>query len=81
MTSDGNDDPYISEYPSNCTIDPSIKALIAHYYEQVDTPGKHVEYSNCCVEDGVLIVPNGKKFKGREGVSHDLLRCNYQQFQ
>jgi hypothetical protein len=67
MTSDASDNPYTSEYPQNFNIDPEIKKLIAHYYEQVDTQGKHVEYSECWTEDGVLIVPNGKEFRGREG--------------
>jgi hypothetical protein len=67
MTSDAGDNPYTSEYPSGCTIEPSIKALIAHYYQQVDTQGKHVEYSECWVEDGTLVLPNGKEIRGREG--------------
>lgn len=67
MTSNASDDPYISEYPPDCNVDPDIKALIAHYYKQVDTKGKHVEYSECWSEDGVLIVPNGKEFRGRDG--------------
>jgi len=67
MTSDASDNPYVSEYPQNLSIDPEIKKLIAHYYQQVDTQGKHVEYSECWAEDGVLIVPNGKEFCGREG--------------
>lgn len=68
MTSSGSDNPYSSEYPSNCNTDPEIKALIAHYYSQVDTKGKHAEYSECWAEDGVLIVPTGKEFRGREGM-------------
>jgi hypothetical protein len=67
MTSQAKDQPYLSEYPPNCKIDPEIKKLIAHYYEQVDTQGKHVEYAECWAEEGVLIVPNGKTFHGREG--------------
>jgi hypothetical protein len=67
MTSQANNQPYVSEYPPNCKIDSEIRNLIAHYYEQVDTQGKHVEYSECWTEEGVLIVPNGKTFHGREG--------------
>ncbi|KAF2689369.1 hypothetical protein K458DRAFT_439708 [Lentithecium fluviatile CBS 122367] len=70
MTSNGSDSPYVSEYPPNCNIDPDIKALIAHYYEQVDTQGKHVEYSECWAEDGVLIIPAGKEFRGREAIKN-----------
>ncbi|KAK7189132.1 fungal specific transcription factor [Paraphaeosphaeria sporulosa] len=68
MTSDASDNPYVSEYPPTCTIDPSIKALISHYYQQVDTKGKHVEYSECWIEDGTLVVPNGQEFTGREAI-------------
>lgn len=69
MTSAGNKDAYVSEYPTDCKLDADIKALIAHYYEQVDTQGKHAEYSECWAEDGVLIVPTGKAFRGRDGLS------------
>ncbi|ORY07927.1 hypothetical protein BCR34DRAFT_489090, partial [Clohesyomyces aquaticus] len=54
---------YLSEYPPGCNVDPDIKALIRHYYTQVDIPGKHIEYSKCWAEDGVLIVPSGKAFR------------------
>jgi hypothetical protein len=74
MTSDGSDNPYASEYPQNCKVDSDIKALIAHYYKQVDTQGKHVEYSKCWAEDGVLIVPTGKEVRGREGAIPQLRR-------
>lgn len=67
MASQSSDDPYISEYPSNCKIGPDIQALIRYYYKQVDTKGKHVEYSECWAEDGVLIIPTGKEFRGRDG--------------
>ena len=67
MVTPGSDDPYISEYPSDCRVDPDIQAFIRHYYIQVDTQGKHVEYSECWGEDGVLVVPNGKEFRGRNG--------------
>jgi hypothetical protein len=70
MTSDTSDNPYASEYPPDCIIDPSIKALIAHYYRQVDTQGNHLEYSECWVEDGILVVPTGKEIQGREGVPY-----------
>jgi hypothetical protein len=67
MTSDTSNNPYVSEYPSNCNINSEIRKLIAHYYEQVDMQGKHVEYSECWAEDGVLVVPNGKEVRGRDG--------------
>ena len=63
-----DDDPYKSEYPSDSKVDPDIQKLIRHYYAQVDTKGKHVEYSECWAEDGVLVVPFGKEFQGRDGM-------------
>ena len=67
MTDETNQDPYVSEYPPNCKIDPEIQALIRHYYKQVDTQGKHTEYSECWASDGILVVPQGKEFRGRDG--------------
>ncbi|KAF2116656.1 hypothetical protein BDV96DRAFT_645073 [Lophiotrema nucula] len=69
MAYDGSDDPYTSEYPPRCHVDPAIKAFIRHYYTQVDIQGRHVEYSECWAEDGVLIVPTGKEFRGRVAIS------------
>ncbi|KAF2794085.1 hypothetical protein K505DRAFT_407704 [Melanomma pulvis-pyrius CBS 109.77] len=69
MTPERSDDPYTSEYPPGCNIDPDIKAFIKHYYTQVDTQGKHAEYSECWSDDGVLIVPHGKSFRGRDAIS------------
>lgn len=69
MAPNNSDDPYVSEYPPGSKIDPDIQALIRHYYTQVDTKGKHVEYSECWAEDGVLIVPTGKEFRGRDGTN------------
>ena len=62
-----SDDPYTSAYPPGCDIDPDIKAFIRHYYTQVDTQGKHVEYSECWSKNGTLIIPSGKEFRGRDG--------------
>jgi hypothetical protein len=76
MAANGSDDPYISEYPLASKIDPGIQALIKHYYIQVDTKGKHVEYSECWAEDGVLIVPTGKEFRGRDGTYYLLISAN-----
>ncbi|KAF1978095.1 hypothetical protein BU23DRAFT_251185 [Bimuria novae-zelandiae CBS 107.79] len=74
MTSDPTDNPYESEYPANINIDSSIKELIAHYYKQFDTQGKHVEYSDCWVDDGVLVASNGAEFRGREAIQNLHLR-------
>lgn len=67
MPSSNSDDTYASEYPPGCKIAPEIQALIRHYYKQVDNQGNHVEYSECWAEDGILIVPDGREFRGREG--------------
>ncbi|KAF2740953.1 hypothetical protein EJ04DRAFT_423933 [Polyplosphaeria fusca] len=69
MVTQGVDDAYVSEYPPGCRLDPSIKSLIRHYYTQVDTQGKHREYSECWAEAGILIVSDGKEFRGRDAIS------------
>ncbi|KAF2659435.1 hypothetical protein K491DRAFT_712711 [Lophiostoma macrostomum CBS 122681] len=68
MTDQTSSDPYLSEYPPDCKVNPDIQALIRHYYTQVDTQGRHVEYSECFAEDGVLVVPQGREFHGRDAI-------------
>ncbi|KAF2639179.1 hypothetical protein P280DRAFT_55705 [Massarina eburnea CBS 473.64] len=67
MTSNESD-PYTSEFPPNCNIDPDIRALVAKYYLQVDTQGRHTEWCECWSEDGLLIVPTGEEFRGRDAI-------------
>ncbi|KAH7116766.1 hypothetical protein B0J11DRAFT_100520 [Dendryphion nanum] len=68
MTTQNGNDPYSSEYPPANNLHPDIQAFIRHYYTQVDTQGRHTEYSECWTEDGVLIVPSGVEFRGRESI-------------
>lgn len=63
------EDPYASEYPPGNGLHEDIRKFIRHYYTQVDTQGRHVEYSECWAEDGVLVVPTGAEFHGREGTN------------
>ena len=71
---DDRDDPYASEYPPGNGLHEDIQAFIRHYYTQVDTQGRHVEYSECWAEDGVLVVPTGAEFHGREGTNRQSSR-------